>query len=117
MKNVKYIIYKDFWAGKHKVGFEYLPIDAQTDFEALEAAENEYEADVTYLVRIMRKVGKPEAEDGGWKKQLYEAVMCKRSHERGWHANTKANSEAEHFAYRHWMKDTEYTEATATPEK
>lgn len=108
-----YLIYKDYYSGQHHIGYEYLEIDAKTDFEAIEAAEKEFDPEKTYLVRIMKKEGKPETYyPDGWKKQLYKAVMCKRSHERGWHANTEENSENPHYAYRYYKKGLSYIEAT-----
>ena len=107
---MKYIIYKDFLTGTHHIGYEYTAIEAKTDFEAIEAADKMWDKNRHYLIRIMKKDGKVEKMDDGWKKQYYKAVMCKRSDECGWHANTSENCEGEHRAYRAYKKDMEYFE-------
>lgn len=110
---MKYIIYKDYLSGEHHIGYEYMTIDAKTDFEAIEAAEKEWDENKLYLIRIMKKEGRPEAYYDGWKKQLYKAVMCKRSNKVGWHANTKENYEEPHFAYRYYTTGSIYRTALA----
>lgn len=114
---MKYIIYKDYLSGQHHIGYEYLTTEAKTDFEALEAAEKEYDEDRLYLIRIMKAEGKPKVcTPDGWKKQLYKAVMCKRSNSVGWHANDEQHAESVHYAYRYYTTGThtklEYIEAT-----
>ena len=109
-KEMKYIIYLDYNSGTHHIGYEYIGIYAKTDFEAIEAADKIWNEDKHYLIRIMKKTGKVEKMEDGWKKQYYTAVMCKRSNAVGWHANDEAHSEGQHTAYRAYKKDLEYFE-------
>lgn len=98
---MKYIIYVDYriGCGNH----EYRPTQAKSFREALEEAEKIYNADTVYLIRILEKTGKAYKEDDV-KCQNYRAIECKRSHEVGWHANTEANSEYDHWARRCFVK-------------
>lgn len=105
---MKYIIYKDYLTGEHHIGYEYIGIDAKTDFEAIEQADKMWNPEEHYLIRIMRKIGKVEKMFDGWKRQYYEAVMCKRSNAVGWHANDTAHCEDYHRAFRDYKNDLEY---------
>ena len=108
---MKYVIYKDYLAGKHHIGYEYITAQAKTDFEAVEEAEKEWDAEKLYLIRIMKKEGKAVKVAGDtWKKQLYKAVMCKRSDKVGWHANGEKHAENDHSIYRFYKKDLEFFE-------
>lgn len=105
---MKYVIYKDYSTGMHHIGYEYIGIEAKTDFEAIETADKMWDSEKLYLIRIMKKNGKIEKMEDGWKRQYYIAVMCKRSNKVGWHSNTPDNCENDHFAYRCYNKDMEY---------
>lgn len=94
---MKYIIYLDYRTGCGN--YEYKGTQAKTFKEALEEAEKLYSPETVYLIRILEKVGKSYKEED-YKVEEYQAIECKRSHEVGWHANTEANSESQHYARR-----------------
>lgn len=107
---MKFLIYKDYLTGRHHLGYDYEMIDVKDQFDAVCKAEEIWnaEADRLYLMRIMSKVGKIEKREDGWKAQKYEAVLCKRSCEVGWHHNDSEHSEGNHTETRVYKKDLEY---------
>ena len=93
----KYILYVDYKARVGGTGILYTRLEATTLVEAMIESEKWYSDDV-YLMRIMERRGKDEAFDKGWRKELYEAVICRRS--TWWFPNDNAHCEGEHFAAR-----------------
>lgn len=108
-----FVVYKDYQSGKHHIGWDYILVDAKSEFEMIDKAEEMWkkESNKLYLMRIMKKVGKVEKLEDGWKKQRFEAVMCKRSAQGGWHMNTQEYAENYHAAYRTYKKDLEFFDA------
>ena len=104
-----YLIYRDFKAGTHHIGYDYTTIEAKSQFEAVCEADKMWieEADRLYLMRIMAKAGKVEKMDDGWKRQKFAAVLCKRSN-MGWHKNDSENFENPQATNRCYKKDMEY---------
>lgn len=102
----KFVLYIDYKANEGPAcGYAYKKIEAKDLMEAIQKADNAFSQRV-YLMQIMEKTGKVEKEEGGWKNETFEAVLCRRSY--GWHRNTKENSEAEHIAKRHYKGNIEY---------
>ena len=107
-----YLLYKDYLTGEHHIGYSHEIMNAKTDFEAIEEADKAWQEEggkeKLYLMRIMKKNGKVQKMDDGWKKQIFTAVMCKRSETVGWHANDHEHYENFHQSYRAYKKDLEY---------
>lgn len=106
---MRYVIYKDYKTGVHHRGYEYITVEAKDPFELFEIADKEWavERGRLYLMKIMKKVGKSEKDDFGWRSETYEAVAVKRSDAVGWHRSIQANSEGRHVAERRYRKDIE----------
>ena len=102
---MKYILYIDRKAGS-KAPYEYITMQA-TDLEAAIAEADARWTDEIYLMRIMKMEGKVEKGEGR-RIEKYRATLARRSH--GWHLNTAANAEGEHFAKRHLGKGWEHIE-------
>lgn len=107
----RFVIYRDFKANEGSAcGYSYETIEAADILEAIEIADRAFSKRI-YLMRIMKKVGKIEKDTCGWKKETYEAVLCRRSY--GWHKNTAENAEGKHIVERHFTKDIEYFDMRA----
>jgi cobalamin-dependent methionine synthase I len=104
-----YLVYRDYNAGTHHIGYDYTTIEAKDQFEAVCIADKLWseESDRLYLMRIMKKAGNVEKMEDGWKKQRFEAVLCKRSNN-GWHKNDSKHCESTHTTNRCCKKDIEY---------
>ena len=97
---MKYLVYKDYLAGEHYLGYDYQLIEAADDFEAVSIADSIWkeESHKLYLMRILKKAGKVRSGfSKGWKEQDYKAVICKRSEKCGWHKNDAEHCENEHI--------------------
>lgn len=103
----KYIIYIDY---VNSFSYDYTIIKAKDDFDALAQADRLFNENITYLVRLFKKSGKVEKAESGYKKVEYTAVMCKRSHEGGWHENTEKYSEQEHKCHLYYNRYTEFVD-------
>lgn len=94
---MKYVLYIDY-TSKYQIetgkGHEYLGMCAGTLEDAIEEADKKYDKETMYLIRIMKKEGKIEKMEDGWKKQRYTAILCNRGN--GWHQNTEKYYESEH---------------------
>lgn len=88
---MKFTLCIDYKASTKK-GLDYITMNANSIEEAIEEADEKWSADI-YLMKIMKKSGKTERENG-WKIEEYDAILCRRSY--GWHLNNKKNSESEH---------------------
>lgn len=105
----KFVIYTDNKSNSKTPtdpGYEYKLIEAEGIEEAIEIADSMWN-DGIYLMRIMKKVGKIQKEDGEWRAETYEAVLARRSF--GWHLNNEKNSECRHVAKRHYTNSRKYT--------
>ena len=110
---MKYIIYKDYMTD-YIIDYSYCDVEANNAFELLSEAEKIWNEESTnlYLLRIMVKVGKAESVEEkygkGWKRQLYKAVLCKRSRIVGWHNNTFDCGESDHYCERIYKGNLSY---------
>jgi hypothetical protein len=108
---MKYVIYKDYLENTHHIGYEYITVDVMDAFQLFEEADRLWreDRDRLYLMRIMKKIPKMSfKQEGGWRGEYYEAVMCKRSEAGGWHRNNEDFSENPHVVRRYYKKDLEY---------
>ena len=101
---MKFTLCIDYKAANKK-GLEYMELNATTLEDAISEADDKWNDDI-YLMKIMKKVGKTERQNGGWKTEKFEAVLCRRSF--GWHLNNRKNSESEHFVRHYIPKIAEY---------
>ena len=109
----KYVLYYDFRSGHdngHGQGWDYKVMQATDLLGAIAEADEAWDDDSIYLLRIMEKVGKTETLKDMWKetykRETYRAVLCKRSYS-GWHLNDEKNGEGEHEAAREIYKNFE----------
>lgn len=93
----KFVLYIDY---KKTGSYSYKTMKATNIVDAIIEADEAYDQDSIYLMRIMEKVGKTVKEND-YKVEMYKAVMCKRS---AWHKNDKENCESEHCARRCYNK-------------
>lgn len=111
----KYILYIDYMSNSTapmaRVGYQYIPMMASNLMDAIIEADQAFDPNNHYLIRIMEKCGKVEKLSGIWKAP-YKAILCRRSH--GWHQNTAAYCEDEHYAYHYYNKDFTYTEVVSS---
>lgn len=107
-----YALYIDYRSEAMK-SYEYMTLMAKNLEEAIEEAEARLhlESEPIYLARIMKKVGKVEKQEDGWKATRFEAILCKRSC--GWHRNIEKNGEAKHIAERTAKGQMEFFNAVA----
>ena len=105
-----FVVYKDYKSGQHHIGYDYILVDAESEFDMIDKAEEMWkqEENKLYLMRLMKKTGKVIKREDGWKQQNFEAVLCKRSNNGGWHKNTSQYSEGEHTVGRVYKKDMEF---------
>lgn len=89
---MKYVLYIDYrvTAGN---GCEYIKMNAKNILEAIEEADEVYNNETMYLIRIMEKSGKIEKINSHETRQLFTALECKRSYEGGWHRNDTKHGE------------------------
>ena len=105
----KYILYTDFRSGygnEHGLGWDYKVMAATDLVSAIAEADEAWDDEKVYLLRIMEKVGKIEhrREAVSYRHVEYRAVLCKRSYN-GWHLNNEKNGECEHVAARNITND------------
>lgn len=96
---VNYVLYIDYKAGTGEPGYLYVSLKAKTLLEAIAEADKWSRIDI-YLMRIMEKDGRSEIDQLAWRKQIYTAILCRRSS--GWHLNTTEYSEQTHKVYRYY---------------
>ena len=103
-----YILYIDYKANVPGCGYLYTRLNATDLVAAMCEAEKQWYSQDVYLMRIMEKVGKSEKDQGTWRKQKYNAILCRRSG--WWFANDKDHYEQEHkiFRYNGTGKNKEY---------
>ena len=76
---MKYVLYVDYRASYKPLTSEYRKLEAKTLSEAILEADEQYNPDTMYLMRIMVKDGKTEKVESDIKRTAYRAKLERRT--------------------------------------
>ena len=76
---MKYVLYIDYSASYKPMTSEYRTLAAKTLSDAMLEADNQYNPDTMYLMRIMVKDGKTEKVESDIKRTAYRAKLERRT--------------------------------------
>lgn len=76
---MKYIVYVDYSAFYKPMTYEYIELNANSLAAGVAEADEMFDHEKMYLIRILEKTGKPEKVESDIKAQLYTAILEKRS--------------------------------------
>lgn len=76
---MKYVLYIDYRASYKPLASEYRKLEAKTLDKAILEADEQYNPDTMYLMRIMVKDGKAEKVESDIKRTAYRAELERRT--------------------------------------
>ena len=100
---MKFIIYIDYRTYHKAVDVDYIEINSKTLEEAIVVADQMWDAEKHYIIKIMKKTSKVITPyKAGYKFEEYTAILARRI-TGGWHLINEENSEQEHKVNKNWL--------------